>query len=311
MSRRLPSLNALRAFEAAARHVSFTLAAAELNVTHAAISRHIRELEADLGTKLFHRTGRGVALTGAGKDFASDLAPAFELLAGACNRFDRPRGREHLVISSEVPFAALWLVPRLGRFTAKHPRIDLEIDPDNRLVDFSKNEANLGIRYGRGTWRDVDALKLCECAMTPVCSPALMKSLKIKSAAGLSRATLLQDESKRLWPTWLEAAGVARTVAASGPTLKGHLAIPAAEAGQGFALADDIMAGDAILKRRLVQPFGVRSSDHSYFLVRRAGSRESAAERAFREWLTAEIAAFQKIMAACRSAPNQSIGKFA
>ncbi len=301
MSRRLPSLNALRAFEAAARHVSFTLAAAELNVTHAAISRHIRELEADLGIKLFHRTGRGVALTDGGRDFAAEVAPAFELLAAACMRFDRPRGRQHLVISAEVPFAALWLVPRLGAFTTKHPKIDLEIDPDNRLVDFSKNEAHLGIRYGQGHWRDVDSVKVCSCAVSPVCSPALAKSLKITSAGDLSRATLLQDETKQLWPNWLKAAGAGSLVSVNGPTLKGHLVIPAAEAGQGFALADDILAGDALLKGSLVRPFSLNIPDIcdcAYYLVRRAGSKETAAEATFREWLMAEMARFEKAMAA-------------
>lgn len=301
MSRRLPSLNALRAFEAAARHLSFSLAAAELNVTQAAISRHIRELEADIGVKLFHRTGRGVAMTETGKEFAAGIAPAFDLLASACARFDRPRGRQTLVISSEVPFAALWLVPRLGAFTSQHPRIDLEIDPTNRLVDFSKNEAHLGIRYGRGHWRDVDGIKLCACAMSPVCSPALAKSLKITSPADLGRATLLQDETKQLWANWLDAAGVAPLVSAKGPTLKGHLAIPAAEAGQGFALADDIMAGDALMKRRLVRPFNLNIPDIcdcAYYLVRRARSKETAAERTFREWLLAEMAQFETAMAA-------------
>lgn len=290
MARRLPSLNALKAFETAARHVSFSLAAAELNVTHAAISRHIRELEASLGAKLFHRTGRGVELTEQGLTLANELTPAFDLLAKATSSFAAPRSRNQLVISSEVPFAALWLVPRLGRFTASHPEIDLVLDPTNRLVDYSKNEADLGIRYGQGKWRDVDAIMLVECSFAPVCSPAFLETNAIVSPFDLGRVALLQEDTKQPWCDWLSAAGVAGSVTASGPTLKGHLTLAAAESGQGFALADEIMAGDALLAKRLVRPFDISVRDHAYFLVRGAGSKESKPAQAFRTWLTAELA---------------------
>jgi LysR family glycine cleavage system transcriptional activator len=291
MVRRLPSLNALRAFEAAARHVSFTLAAAELNVTHAAISRHIRELEASVGDKLFHRTGRGVELTEIGKAFSADLSVAFDRLAEATDRFAKTRARPQLVISAEVPFAALWLVPRLGGFTAKHPGIDLVLDPTNRLVDFSKNEADLGIRYGGGQWRDVDAQELVDCALSPVCSPALMTSLAIKTPADLVRAPLIRDESKALWSDWFKAAGVSLDTLPPGPTLNGHLAIAAAEAGQGFALGDDIIAGNGLLTKRLVRPFKVSVRDCAYYVVRGMGTKDCEAASAFRMWLIEEVAA--------------------
>ena len=296
MARRLPSLDALRAFETAARHVSFSLAAAEMNVTHAAISRHIRELEATLGTKLFHRTGRGVELTGDGETLAHELTPAFDLLVTATERFAAPRSRHQLVISAEVPFAALWLVPRLGRFTAAHPEIDLVLDPSNRLVDFSKNEADVGIRYGHGKWRDVEAIKLIDCSFAPVCSPAFLKSNAIRHPRDLSRATLLQEDTKQPWCDWLALAGVADSVTASGPTLKGHLTLAAAEAGQGFALADEIMAGDALLAKRLVRPFDIAVREYTYYLVRTAGAKECKAASAFRTWLVAELAASVKAL---------------
>ncbi len=289
MARRLPSLNALRAFETAARHVSFSLAAAELNVSHAAVSRHIRDLEVWFGIKFFHRTGRGVELTDAGETFGRDLTPAFDALALATERFATPRNRRQLVISSEVPFAALWLVPRLGRFTAKHPDIDIVLDPTNRLVDFSKNEADLGIRYGQGTWRDVAAVKLCESHVSPVCSPALLKRSAITSPRDLASVTLLQEDTKKHWYDWLAAAGAGADITPSGPTLKGHLAIAAAEAGQGFALADDVQAGDAIRAKRLVRPFSVMIRHQAYYLVRGAQTKESKASAAFRQWLIAEI----------------------
>ena len=300
MARRLPSLNALRAFETAARQVSFTLAAAELNVTHAAISRHIRELEAWLGAKLFHRTGRGVELTEAGADFARDLTPAFDALVRATERFAVPRGRNQLVISSEIPFAALWLVPRLGRFTSLHPGIDLVLDPSDRLADFGKNEADLGIRYGLGKWRDVEAVVLIESNYSPVCSPAFLKANAIAQPSDLARATLLQEDTKQHWIDWIAAAGVRGIVSATGPTLKGHLALAAAEAGQGFALADDITAGDALLAKRLVRPFDISVRHHTYYLVRGAGVKECESATAFHNWLTAELAESVKALQAMK-----------
>ncbi len=289
MARRLPSLNALRAFESAARHVSLSLAAAELNVSHAAVSRHIRELEAWLGKKLFHRTGRGVELTDDGEAYASDLTPAFDLLVEATGRFAAPRSRSQLVISSEVPFAALWLVPRLGGFTSKYPEIDLVLDPTNRLVDFTKNEADLGIRYGLGEWRDVEALKLIDSEITPVCSPSLLKKSQIRSPGDLAKTILLQEDTKQHWLDWLSAAGIAGKISPSGPTLKGHLAIAAAEAGQGFALADQVTAADALVAKRLVRPFDISIRHQAYYLVWGRGTKKNKAAEAFRQWLTQEL----------------------
>lgn len=298
MARRLPSLNGLKAFESAARSVSFTLAAAELNVTHAAISRHIRELEAWLGAKLFHRTGRGVELTEEGARLAAELTPAFDLLCRATERFAAPGRRRQLVVSADPPFAALWLVPRLGGFTAAHPEVDLVLDPSTRLVDFEKNEADVGLRYGKGGWRDVEALMLIESVVAPVCSPSLLAKSAIRQPADLGRATLLQEDTKHDWRIWLAAAGVADRVDVNGPVLKGHLAIAAAEAGQGFALADDIQAGDALLAGRLVRPFQATVRHHAYYFVRGSGSRETKAAAAFRVWLMSEIGRTKTALAA-------------
>jgi LysR family transcriptional regulator, glycine cleavage system transcriptional activator len=304
MARRLPSLNALRAFEAAARHVSFSLAAAELGVTHAAVSRHIRDLELRLGVKLFHRTGRGVELTDDGEAYARDLTPAFDLLLKATERFPAPRGHQQLVISSEVPFAALWLVPRLGRFTAKNSEIELVLDPTNRMIDFSKNEADLGIRYGRGTWPGVEAIKLFDSEVTPVCSPAHLKKVGIKTPLDLKSYMLIQEDARQHWSSWLKAADAPPTLTAGGPTLRGHLAIAAAEAGQGFALADSIQAGDALIAKRLVRPFALSVADQAYYLVRAAGSKESKVAAAFRTWLVSELAQFSRDLASIKGKPR-------
>lgn len=291
MVRRLPSLNALKAFEAAARLNSFSIAAAELYVTHAAVSRHIRELEATLGTKLFHRTGRGVELTPHGRQLSVDVTPAFEILIRAAERFTKPQGSGQLVISADPSFAAMWLLPRLSLFTAQHSGVHVVLDPDYRLVDFSKYEAHLGIRYGKGKWRDVEALKIANSRGSPVCSPSLLKACLLKSPSDLERTTLLAEDSHELWKDWLQLAGAGKAVKAAGPILKGHLAIAAAEAGQGVAIADDIQSVDGILAGRLVRPFatGMDMKD-AYYLVRRSGTKESRVQAAFRVWLQQEIA---------------------
>ena len=291
MARILPSLNALKAFEAAARHESFTLAAAELNVTHAAISRHIRELEDWLGTKLFVRTGRGVELTEKGGSYVVDITRGFDVLAAATESVSsrRRRRRQQLVVSVEPSFAALWLVPRLGRFTAANPEIELVVDSSHRLVDFARDEADIGIRYGRGIWPNVASDVLTRTNMTPVCSPALLNARHIRDPSDLQPGLLLQEETRRYWYEWLKAAGVCDRISPEGPTLGLHLTIPAAEAGQGFALADEVIAGDALVGGRLVKPFAISVAEYGYYFVRDAARKDSKAMAAFHAWLKAEI----------------------
>jgi LysR family glycine cleavage system transcriptional activator len=298
MARKLPPLNALKAFEAAARLSSFTRAASELNVTHAAISRHVRALEAEFRTPLFERTGRGVELTEVGQSFQIELTKGFDLIAAAALRFARPqRRRKQLVVTADVSFAALWLVPRLGKFTALHPTIDLVLDPSYRLIDFAKEDIDLGIRCGGGTWEGLEIRKLADAEMTLVSSPKFLVDHSLSSPRDLDGKLLIQETQKCYWNAWLEAAGIADQVVPSGPTLNGDLAISAAEAGQGLALADQILAGDAFVAGRLVRPLDVVASCYGYYLVRRAGSKMSEAAMAFESWLVAELKAFADMMA--------------
>jgi LysR family glycine cleavage system transcriptional activator len=291
MARHLPSLNALKAFEAAARNASFTLAAAELNVTHAAVSRHIRELEAWLGAKLFVRTGRGVELTERGKGYVTDVTRGFDLLAAATESVSRRRRRrQELVVSIEVALASLWLVPRLGSFTAAHPELDLVIDASDRLVDFSRNEADVGVRYGRGKWNGVASELLTGTHMTPACAPALLKRTAVREPADLAPNLLLQEETRQFWRGWLEAAGVAGRIEPQGAAMSSLLTIPAAEAGQGFALVDEVIAADALMAGRLVRPFAISVENFGYYLVRGADRKETKAMAAFRLWVKMEIA---------------------
>ena len=290
MARRLPSLNALKAFEAAARHGSFTEAAAELFVTHAAISRHIRELEDWLGTQLFIRTGRGVEPTEAGRRFGGKLTPLFDGLAEATREAAAVGDVRQLKVSVEPAFASRWLVARLGRFHDLHPDIELAIDPTNRLVDFHGGEADLGIRYGASNWTDVEAVKLTDVAIFPVCAPKLIAGIATLKPEDLRNYDLLHEDRKQWWAEWLTAAGVTGVEDWRGTLFHNHLAIEAAEAGQGFALGDQILCTDALVEGWLKRPFNLDMKDHgSYWIVRAKGSKETAPARSFREWLVSEM----------------------
>jgi LysR family transcriptional regulator, glycine cleavage system transcriptional activator len=306
MARRLPSLNALRAFEAASRHESFTLAAEELFVTHAAVSRHIRDLEEWLGTELFTRTGRGVILTDAGRRFGGKLTPLFDAVAEATREAAAQGEVRRLVVSVEPAVASRWLVPRLGRFNELHPDIELIINPESRLVDYRSGEADLGIRYSLSLQSDVELIKVIDPVNFPVCSPALIAGRSNLQPSDLAEFSLLHEQRKQWWTDWLASAGIIGVEDWRGSTFQGHLAIEAAEAGQGFALADQILATDAILSGRLVRPFSLDLRDHgNYSIARAKGSKESVIARAFREWLQSEMAEtqrkFQAIKAAAQS----------
>lgn len=291
MSRRLPSLNALRAFEAAARHESFTGAAEELFVTHAAVSRHIRELEDWLGLKLFHRTGRGVVLSEAGARYAGEMTPFFDGLQAATRDLLAGAGTRSLEVSVEPAVASRWLVARLGHFNALHPDVELSIDPDADVLDLRSGEAEIGIRYGSGDWDGIECTRLTNLVFFPVCSPDYLARHPVETPADLDGAMLLHEDSRQWWQEWLDAAGASEGARARGPMFQNHLALEAAEAGQGFALADHVLAIDALSEGWLVKPFAFELADHGgYYLVRAAGTRESAPARAFREWLIAEMA---------------------
>lgn len=311
MARRLPPLNALKAFEAAARLSSFSRAASELNVTHAAISRHVRALEAEFRTPLFERTGRGVELTEVGRSLALELTKGFDLIAAAAGQFARPtRRRKRLMVTSDPAFAALWLVPRLGAFTAQNPNIDIVLDATPRLVNFAKEDIDLGIRWGGGAWDGLESKTLALSELTLVCSPQFLRDNPLSAASDLDSSLLIQETAKECWAAWLAAAGVAGQVVPSGPTLNGDLVIAAAEAGQGFALADQIQAGDALIAGRLVRPLDIKATRFGYYLVHRPGAKTSDVSQAFATWLDAELKAFAARLSKARIAPvNRKTGK--
>jgi LysR family glycine cleavage system transcriptional activator len=302
--RNLPSLNALRAFEAAGRHGSFSRAAEELNVTHAAISHQMRGLEEELGQPLFHRTGRAVELTDAGRTLLPVLSLALDQLADGWAQTKGEQGGT-LTVSVEPSFAARWLVLRLGRFHKKHSDIQLRLDPSPDVTDFEREDVDVGVRYGKGAWSDVIAERLLETTVYPVCAPSLLDGEKpIRAPEDLRFQTLLHEETTAHWKNWLEAAGVVPGRWASrGPLfVEASLALQAAAAGQGVALANDALAMSDFEEGRLVRLFELEvPDDDAYWLVYPARSARKPKVQAFRAWirdeaglLPAEIETFKK-----------------
>lgn len=292
MARNLPSLNALRAFEAAARHQSFTKAANELFVTHAAISRHVRLLENRLEIDLFERHPQGVTLTDAGERYLSRLTPIFDDLVDATNALRGAGAVSTLTISVEVPFATRWLIPRLGQIRAVCPNVELNISPSDKLIDFHDGEAQFGIRFGLGEWPDVKAVRLTNVEIFPVCSPALLEGLTLgEDLSALRDFTLIHEAKKRYWQRWLELVGVDEVDTQKGPLLSNiHFALQAAEAGQGFALGDNVLTHDALASGTLVRPFAKTVAiRRGYYLVRPQRGDVTQAAQSFLDWLTAEL----------------------
>jgi LysR family glycine cleavage system transcriptional activator len=288
MPRRLPPLNALRAFEAAARHASFSAAGKELNVTHGAVSHQVRGLEEHLGVLLFHRTGRAVALTAEGRRLLPALTEAFDRIGRAVAELggeaDRP-----LAIGVEPSFAARWLVLRLARFRQAHPGIEVSLLPSTQLVDFDREDVDLAIRYGRGGWPGLIVERLMDDTYFPVAAPEIAS--RLAKPADLAGETLLHEESTSYWQAWLELAGVADVVdAGRGPRFtESSLALQAAAAGQGVALGGAALGGLDLADGRLVRPFALESpSEARYWLVRPPRSRRNPKAEAFRTWLLAE-----------------------
>lgn len=291
--RHLP-LNGLRAFEAAARHLSFTLAAAELGVTQAAISHQIRGLEDTLGVGLFRRLNRGLLLTDAGQTLLPAVRAALDGLAAALDRLERPDAAGSLTVSVMPSFAVKWLVPRLSRFHASHPDIDLRISANERLVDFARDGIDVAIRFGRGSWPGVASQWIAGESVAPMCAPAVAATLR--TADDLAQVTLLHEEMRPLgrfpdWRTWL-AAAAGDVDAGRGPRFSHtHLMLQAAIDGHGVALGQTLLAADDLAAGRLVEPYRLRlPTGLAYHLATPPIAAEQAKIKAFRTWVLAEMA---------------------
>lgn len=293
MARRLPSLNALRAFEAAARHASFTKAAAELHVTQGAVSHQVKALEAELGVALFRRLHQRLELTPAGVSYLPAVRDGFDRLEGGTAELLARERSNLLTVSMSPNFAAKWLVHRFGNFTERHPDIELRISPSIQRVDFQGDNVDMAIRHGDGRWPELHVARLCGEELFPVCSPRLLEDgPPLREPADLRHYTLLHDEGWQDWPVWFEAAGVRGLDAAKGPVLEyKSLAIDAACQGRGIALARTMLAAADLLAGRLVRPFALAlPAPYAYHIV----CPKYAADRhkivVFREWILAEAA---------------------
>ena len=297
---RLPPLNALRAFESAARHLSFNAAADELNVTPAAISHQIKALEADLGIKLFRRLNRAVRLTDAGHACLPGLRDGFERIAEAVARARQGDSLGLLTVTASPAIAAKWLVPRLERFRVKHPQIDLRIDASMRMVDFVREDVHVGLRYGTGNYPGLHTELLLRSEMFPVCAPALLKGKHpLRKPEDIRHHTLIHDETAILepngpdWAMWLRAAGVTDIDTAHGLRFNQvALAMDAAINGRGIMLARNVFAASDLAAGRLVRPFGGATPvNFAIYVVMPPGLVTAPKVKAFRDWLFAEATA--------------------
>ncbi|MET4259508.1 LysR family glycine cleavage system transcriptional activator [Bradyrhizobium sp. S3.12.5] len=293
MTARLPSLNGLRAFEAAARHLSFTLAASELNVTQTAISHQIRRLEDELGIRLFIRQNRALALTPEARDYLPGVRAAFNDLRLATDRLLRKDDDKVLTVSTLASLAAKWLLPRLTDFQEAHPGIDVHITTSTSLVDFQRDEVDAAIRYGRGQWPGLRADWLMADELFPVCSPSLLRGDKpLRQPEDLRGYPLLHTSNANSddWRLWLTAAGLPADIARQpGITFDMiFMTIQAAIDGIGVAMGRTSYVSDDIAKGRLVVPFKIAlPADAGFYLVSPEGRREAPKLAAFRQWMIA------------------------
>jgi LysR family glycine cleavage system transcriptional activator len=296
MARKLPPLNGLRAFEAAARNLSFTRAAEELHVTPAAVSQQVKSLESYFGVRLFKRLTRALSLTDAGKAVLPLLRDAFDQLAEADRVIRNRRDDRVLVVSVAPSFAAKWLVPRLSSFSKACPDYELRIDATDRLADFDRDGIDAALRYGLGDYPGLTVVCLLEELVEPVCSPALLEGkAPLRRPSDLRHHTLIHmqphsdTDAAPNWAMWLKAAGVDDVDPHRGPRFSMEsLAVQAAIEGQGVALVAGALVTDDIDKGRLVRPFPESAGSKTrfcYYLVYPSHDEASPKLVAFRDWV--------------------------
>jgi LysR family glycine cleavage system transcriptional activator len=295
MSPPLPPLNALRAFEAIARHLSFAKAADELHVTPAALSHQIRALEEQLGLPLFHRRTRAIELTDAGRLIYPGLHAGFESVRGAMAQLDRSRDSNVLVISATPGLVAKWLMPRLWRFLHAHPDIDARVSASLKIADFAAEGVDVAIRLSKENHPELYAERLFNDSVLPVCSPRLVEQ-GLRSPADLPRFPLIHYDipmsmrAPPLWADWFAVAGLQGDATRGLKVNVADHALDAAVAGAGVSLSFKLIASDDVHSGRLVTPFGPELPLASgYNFVCPKGHEKRPNVRAFRDWLFAEM----------------------
>ncbi len=291
MSRHLPSLNGLRAFEAAARHLSFTRAAGELNVTQAAVSHQVKTLEERLGLPLFRRKNRQLILTEAGQTLLPAMTDALDGMEAAIGRIQRDDESGILTVATMDSIAATWLMPRLRDFRSRHAEIDVRLATSDELEDYDRMRIDVGIRLGPGNWDGLQATRLMNEEVFPVCSPALLQQgIPLETPSDLRHFTLIHDDMLIDWRVWLECAGVGDIDPTRGPGYQhSNLVVQAAINGDGVALGRSVLVSDALEKGLLVRPFALAlPATWPYYIVATPASFDRPKVRAFREWLLAQ-----------------------
>ena len=297
MSGHLPPLSALRAFEAAARHMSFSRAADELHVTPAAISHQIHALEQDLGVRLFHRMNRSIELTASARVLLPGLTEAFAGIQSSVRRLRTHNDTGTLTVTASPSFAAKWLVLRLHRFQEQCLEVDVRISATDNVVDLTKGDFDIAIRYGTGNYPGLDVELLFTNEVFPACSPQLLTTgLPLRTPDDLPLHNLIHDQAIErdplvpTWPMWLKAAGVKNVLATTGLSFNNmHLALDAAIAGHGVVLAQSTIAAADLAAGRLVRLFSLALPDQfAYYIVTAPGALERAKVRSFRDWLRCE-----------------------
>jgi len=293
LRRSLPPLNALRSFEAAARHQSFTRAADELCVTQGAVSHQVKALEAELGLKLFNRGLRGLAITEPGRNYLAAVQDAFDRIALGTDRLLQRQQAGIVTVSTSPDFAAKWLVSRLGRFSEAHPEIELKISATMHHADFAREDVDLAIRHGAGDWVGLDAVNLCSEELFPVCSPGFLRDRRcLRVPEDVLQFPLLHLDDRRTWSRWLEAAGASGEGLLHGPIFNhASMLIDAAVDGLGIALARTALAAADLINGRLMRPFEIALSlKKTYWIVCPKATSSMPKIATFRKWLLAEAA---------------------
>ncbi|MDO5609364.1 MAG: LysR family transcriptional regulator [Pseudomonadota bacterium] len=285
MERPLLPLNALRAFEASARHLSFTRAAIELCVTQAAVSHQVKALEQRLGFALFKRLPRGLLLTREGETLLPAMQQAFDRISDALGRFESGHYREPLMVGVVGTFAVGWLLPRLAAFETAYPWIDLRLSTNNNRVDIAAEGLDCAIRFGAGAWHGTHAEKLMDAPFTLLCAPDI--AARLHAPADALRETVLRSYRGEEWPRWLNAAGLPADIPLRRAIVfDSSLAMmEAARQGAGVALVPAAMFAPMLEREEIHQPFEITFDGGGYWLARLQSRTETAAMRAFRQWL--------------------------
>ena len=293
--RRLPPLNALRAFEAAARHMSFNAAADELYVTPSAISHQIKSLEQYLELALFHRNRRRVELTAAGEKYLPTIQQALDEIDSATRRLMANPNEAAVTLSVAPAFLTRWLMPRLSSFQERYPDVELRMSASNAAIDFHQSDIDMAVRFGRGDWGEVEAHFLMGMSVVPVCSPTLLKRCALETPEDMRNQTLIHVSTRmEEWRTWLRAVGV--DASGFGKDLRfssTSLATGAAMEGLGIALADRQLVDKELERGELVIPFDISLDTQSAFYLVYPQERAlmNYGMKAFCDWILAEVGA--------------------